>query len=556
MGSITDHGIEPGQPTGGGASQPGGGGGTAGGLPGTGPGAGGGLTACGPDLAPAPIRRLSHTELEATLRDLFPGLAITRAALAPDAVSDGFANRAKLLNPTALLVEQYSQHAALVAEKAVANLAALLPCTPTAATEAACGAQFVDAFGAKAFRRPLTDSERKSYSDFFNQKRTAISFKGAIQLTMEAILQAPAFLYRVEHGDPAAPPRDDGRVPLTGYEIAARLSYLLWGSMPDQPLFDAARANQLSSLAEVEAQARRMVKDDKIRPMMVDYHRQWLDFDRLDREVKDATVFPSYTPALKAAIREESNRFVESTMVDGDGTIAALLTSNTTFVDATLAPLYGVPAPASGWAKVTLDPLQRAGFLTRANYLASHAHATSGSPPLRAVFVMRRLLCMSFPPPPNDADVTPPQPKAGEGPKTNRQLFEERTVGSCQGCHTTINGLGFGLENYDAIGRYQTTDNGLPVNAAGQIMGIDVAGPFVGGVELSKRLADSADLRLCATTKWYEFALGRDKEATAADDCRIAAMDRALAASGGNIRELLVSLVTSNDFITRPAVTP
>jgi mono/diheme cytochrome c family protein len=324
--------------------------------------------------------------------------------------------------------------------------------------------------------------------------------------------------------------------------------------MPDAALFDAARGGRLSTPPEIEAEARRMIADPKLRRMMVEYHRQWLDLDRLDRAVKDAALYPSYTAALKSAIREESDRFVLQTMVDGDGTLRSLLSDNTTYVNAALAAHYGVPAPASGWAKATLDPLQRAGFLTRANFLASHAHATSGSPPLRAVFIMRRLLCQALPPPPNDADLTPPQPKPGDAPKTNRQLFAARTAGSCQSCHGAIDGLGFGLENYDAIGRYRTTDNGLTVDATGTLSGVDVAGPFTGGVELSRRLAESADVRRCAATKWYEFAAGRDK--VASDDCRIAAMDRALTAADGDVREMLVALVLSPDFLTRPATGP
>jgi hypothetical protein len=535
-----------------GSAAPGGPGSGGGGWGSGGNGGEPGLAACGPDMAPAPIRRLSHAELNATIADLFPGLALAPLALAPDPESGGFANRATLLNPTALLVEQYSAGAAAVAEKAAADLTRVLPCTPTASTEVACGAAFVEAFGGRAFRRPLGDAEKKVYTDFLNAKRTAVGFKGAVQLTIEAMLQAPPFLYRAELGDPATAAA--GRVRLTPYELASRLSYFLWGSMPDQALFDAAAANLLATPADVEAQARRMIADDKIRRMMVEYHRQWLDLDRLDREVKDATLFPTYTPALKAAMREESNRFVESTMVDGDGTIASFLADGTTFVNAELAAHYGVPAPQSGWARVTLDPGQRAGFLTRANFLASHAHATSGSPPLRAVFIMRRLLCQSLPPPPNDADLTPPQPKAGDGPKTNRQLFAARTAGGCQACHLAIDGLGFGLERYDAIGRYRTTDNGLPVDASGMITGGDAAGTFDGGVELSQRLAGSADVRLCATTKWYEYAMGRDK--LPSDDCRIAFMERALAAAGGDVREMLVALVTSGDFVTRPAVNP
>jgi hypothetical protein len=530
--------------------------------PGTGPGGGAGGTggrpgvvggpsptaACTNDLAPVGVRRLTENEYNATIRDLFPGITIARIDLPQEVDASGFENRARIMNPTALLVEGYSSAAIAIAAQAVKTPAAILPCMPSAGTEAACGAQFVESFGARAFRRPLTDAEKKTYGDLFNQQRTAISFNAALQLTIEAFLQAPSFLYRLEFGDPAT--ANAGRVRVTPYEVATRLSYLLWGSMPDQALFDAARTGKLATAADVETQARRMLKDDRLRNSVVDFHRQWLDFDRLAREPnKDPKLYPTYTAAMQASIREESDRFVDSVVVKGDGTVRSLLTSTTTLVDGNLAKQYGMTAPATGWMPVSLNPVERAGFLTRSNFLASHAHLQSGSPPLRAVFVMRRLLCTPPPPPPPDANTTPPMQTTGTGAKTNRQLFEERTVGACQGCHTLIDPLGFGLENYDAVGRYRTTDNGLPVNAAGEIKGADVAGPFTGGIELSKKLGDSAQVRLCMTGQWYEYALGRDR--IDSDECKIKALDQALAAAGGNVRELLVALTKTNEFLYR-----
>jgi hypothetical protein len=504
-------------------------------------------------VAAVRARRLTAAEYNATVRDLLPGLGLPPFDLVQEIDASGFENRAAVMHPTALLLQQYSDAAAAIAEAAVKDLAMLLPCTPGAGAEASCGAQFVAAFGARVFRRPLTDAEKKTYTDFLEQQRKAISFRAAVQLTVEALLQAPAFLYRVERGDPAS--AGNGRARLTSYELASRLSYLLWGTMPDALLLELAKANRLDTPAEREAQARRMLGDPRARGAMLEFHRQWLDLDRLAREAsKDPTLYPAYTPALRASLREESDRFVTGVMLDGDGTLKSLLAGHTTFVDANLARFYAVAAPASGWAAAELDPAERAGFLTRGNFLASHAHAVSGSPPLRAVFIMRHLLCTPTPPPPNDADTSPPKPRTGDGPKTNRQLFEERTVGACLACHTTINGLGFGLENYDAVGGFRTTDHGLPVDATGVLADVDVSGPFTGGVELSQKLGDSADVRACVTGQWYEYALGRDR--TAADDCKIAALDQLLARAGGDLRELLVALVNTNEFLYRPASTP
>jgi Protein of unknown function (DUF1592)/Protein of unknown function (DUF1588)/Protein of unknown function (DUF1595)/Protein of unknown function (DUF1585)/Protein of unknown function (DUF1587) len=518
-----------------------------GGPGGTGTGAGPGSCAAPGDVLGVQVRRLTRTEYNATVRSLLPGVTLPPIDLPQEIDASGFENRAKLQDPTALLVEQASTGATTIAESAVKNLAGVVSCS---ATDATCGAKFVESFGARAFRRPLTDAEKKTYTDLFNQQKSAISFSAAVQLTMEALLQAPAFLYRIELGDPSQAAL--GHVPLTSYEMASRLSYLLWGTMPDQALFDAAKNNQLGTAAEVETQARRMVQDEKVQGAMLEFHRQWLELDRLDREgSKDPMAYPSFTPALKTAIREESDRFIGDVMTKGDASLKALLTSPSTFVNSDLAKLYGAAAPASGWGPVVLKAGERAGILTRANFLASHAHSLSGSPPLRAVFIMRRLMCTTLPPPPADADTSPPKPDPSGVAQTNRQLFEARTVGACLGCHGTINPIGFGLENYDAIGGYRTTDNGLPVNAQGMLGDIDGAGPFNGGIELSQKLADSAQVRLCMTGQWYEYALGRDRDAS--DDCKIDALDKALAAAGGNIREMLVALTKTDDFMFRRA---
>jgi hypothetical protein len=533
---------ESGSPTGGSVSA------RTGGGPGTGgPGSTGGSCAGPADMIGVPLRRLTRTEYNATVRSLFQGVTLPAIDMPQEIDASGFENRAKLQEPTSLLVEQASTGATTIAEAAVKNMSSVVPCT---ATDATCGAKFVESFGARAFRRPLTDDENKTYTDYFNQQKTAISFAAAAQLTIEAFLQSPAFLYRIEVGD--ASKAANGRLPLTSYEMASRLSYLLWGTMPDQALFDTAKADRLTAAADIETQARRMVRDDKVQGTMLEFHRQWLELDRLDREgTKDPMLYPSYTPDLKAAMREESDRFIGDVMGKGEGSLKALLTSSSTFVNADLAKLYGISGPASGWGQVPLKSGERAGFLTRPNFLASHAHSLSGSPPLRAVFMMRRLMCATLPPPPADADTSPPKNDPGADVKTNRQLFEARTVGACLACHGTINPLGFGLENYDAIGGYRTTDNGLPVDAHGTISNLDVAGPFNGGIELSQKLADSAEVRLCMIGQWYEYALGRDRDAS--DDCKVEALDKSLAAANGNVREMLVALTKTEDFMFRRA---
>jgi hypothetical protein len=511
---------------------------------------------CMPSIAPAPLRRLSYAEYQATTTDLLGALKTADIPLTRDPAARGFENHANLLNPSPMLVEQWGD-AAISAGLATAT-GGLVPCVPkTAADEAACGAQFIEQFGAKAFRRPLTTEEVTDYKAFFEGERANSNFQGAVQLTTEVLLQAPQFLYRVELGDPATAAAD--RIKLTSYEIATRLSYLLLGSTPDAMLTAAAAATGLDGADTREAQARRLLKDPRAGAMMVEFHRQWLDLDRVAKEPKDAKTYPKYDATLESAIREESDRFVRKVMWQGPGTLAAFFTSTDTQVNAPLAALYGVTAPGNStttaWGDVTLDPTQRAGFLTRANFLAARAHQLEGSPPLRSVFIRERLLCLPALMPPADANLSEPAASAGTTAQTNRQLFEARIApATCKGCHTIINPLGYGLENYDAVGAYRTTDNGLPVDATGSINGSDVDGPFLGGVELSKKLAQSKTVATCASMNWYSYALGRDLGTE--DACRLAKLNLALADAGGDVRELLVAVVTSPEFIYRTPVTP
>ena len=514
----------------------------------------GSTTASCSDVQVAPMRRLSRAEYLASVRDLFPGVELGELAIGKDPHEHGFENRADLLNPQPLLIEQYNTAASEIAALVIEDPASVLPCAPEVAGDAACGAELIETFGARVFRRPLTAEETTTYTDFFAGELAAGSgFHGAVQLTIEALLQAPQFLYRLEFGeaDPVAP----GLARLTPYEIATRMSYLLWGSGPDASLIESAEAGLLGTPAEREQEARRMLADPRARDMLVEFHRQWLDFDGLQGESKDPTTYPTYDAALEASIRQESDRFVGNVIWKGDGTVRSLLTSTTAEVDAPLAQLYGVAPPESGWAEVTLDPAQRSGLLTRANFLASRAHKVAGSPPLRAVFILERLLCQSPPAPPADADLSEPAAESGGEGKTNRQLFEERLApDACKACHQTFTDLGYAFENYDAIGQYRDQDNGLPVDATGQFSLGDIDWQMTGALDLSDLLAESAEVQRCVARFWFEYALGRARESF--DSCRVDALGEALADAQGDVRELLVAIVKEPDFAVRPVVQP
>ncbi len=500
------------------------------------------------DVAPAPVRRLSRTEYRATLEDLFPTVSVD-FELVSDPDEHGFENRAELLSPQPLLIEQYSDVAAEVAAAAIADKASWMPCDASVDGEDACAATFLAQVGLRIFRRPLTAEEIDRYQTFLDAERAASSFDTAVQLTVEAMLQAPQFLYRLELGRPSG--GTDTTFELTPYEVATRLSYLLWGSAPDEELLAVAGADELTTPEQREAQARRMLDDPRASRMLEDFHRQWLDFDQLYDESKDSGRYPEWDSSLVQAAREESDRFVSRVIWQGEGTFRALLTSTETEVNPALADLYGVSAPSSGWQPATLDATERAGILTRAGFLAGRAHRLEGSPPLRGIFVYERILCRAPPSPPADADLSEPA-SSGAGTMTNRQLFEERTSPpACHGCHSNFEGLGFAFENFDAIGRFRTTDNGLPVDATGTFDADGETWDIADAVDLSHRLADSDEALGCVAGRWFEYAAGRASDAT--DQCRVASVFDDFEASGGDMRELLVSFAMKPAFTERPA---
>jgi len=496
------------------------------------------------------VRRLTNVEYDNTVRDLLGGDVPELPEQPSDAVLAGsFENDALSLGPSDVRIARYEAAAMSVGEHVVSSATArarVLPCTTT---DAACGREFVESFGKRAFRRPLMDDELDRWVGFFESQRDSIDFDAAVQLTTAAMLQAPQFLYRLEN-DGSEVSAD--QLELTQHELASRLSYFLWETMPDDELLAAADAGELETDAQLEAQARRLLTDDRARTAVRNFHRQWLYLDRVLGEDKVPELFPMWGAEARSSAREETLLFIEKAFFDG-GTVNDLFTSNVAYVDDVLAELYDVPSPAEPWSQVELDPAERAGLLSRIAFLAGNAHDANGSPPLRGVYVMERLLCELRPSPPANANVSPPMAEPDQGPMTNRELFEQRTSpASCQGCHVRIDGFGYGFENYDAAGAFRTEDNGLPVDASGYANGIGNDADYNGPVQLQGLLGESDVVRNCVVRQWFTYANGRSMEP--ADTCQVEAIQQAFTESGGNLAELLVTIVTRPEFRLRSQV--
>jgi hypothetical protein len=406
--------------------------------------------------------------------------------------------------------------------------------------------------GARIFRRPMTAAETSRYLTSFQGWQAKTDFLGAVQLTLTALLQSPQFIYRAEPLPPDASP--GAILPVDPYAMATRLSFFLWESIPDDTLLAAAGANELGTVDQLRAQATRMLDDERAKRVFWDFHRQWLYLDRIllpEGLTRTPQVDPDWTAATQASAEEETELFVQNTLAGG-GTFHDLLLSPNAWVDGEMSRVYGLPAPADPtvFAPTTLPGSQRAGVLTRVAFLAGYSHAGATSPPVRGNGIELRLLCELPISPPPGVNLSQPMAAPDAGPETNRELFEQRTSPPmCQGCHAGLNGIGFGFESYNAAGHFQTTDDGLPVDATGTLIGADVGAPFDGALELSKMLSTSETVHACAAESWVRFALGRAP--VAVESPGITALASSFLQDGGDVRGLMLAIVTSPSFRLR-----
>jgi hypothetical protein len=513
-------------------------------------------------IGPAPLRRLSNLEYTNALGDLFPSVHVALPTMPADVPVAGFENAAEAQQASDVLVSRYEAIANLYAEaltKTPDGVRSVTGCNDwsTPALVEACTASFLSTTGKRVFRRPLTNAERDRFALRFQGWASAVDFEGAVQLTLSALLQSPQFLYRPEA---AAVTDKVGTVrAVDSYAMASRLSFFLWESVPDDALLASAERGELATATQVRDAAERMLADPRGQRVLWDFPRQWLGLDRIlldEHAVRAPDVDPLWTEKTEASASRETELFVRNTLAAG-GTLRDLLTSRKAWVDGETSRLYGLPAPLdpSAWTETELPGDQRAGLLTRASFLAGYSHRGATSPPVRSNGIDLHLFCQTPISPPPGADLSQPMAAPGDGPKTNRMLFEQRTQpAACQSCHKGLNALGFGFENYDAAGRYRTSDNGLPIDASGHITGTDVDRDFNGALELSQWLAQSETVHRCATDELVRYALGRAPSSE--EEATVRALAKAFVASGGDLRALLLDVATSPTFRMRIIVAP
>jgi hypothetical protein len=489
------------------------------------------------------LRRLTNSQYNHTVRDLLGDQTRPADRFPNEDFVNGYTNQAEGQSVSPLLAEAYGRAAQRLARSAFlsGDSHKLIPCAPSPA----CRATFIRQFGRRAFRRPLADADVARYERLF---ANGSDFLNGAQLVIETMLQSPNFLFHLATGADAT---------------ASRLSYFLWDTMPDEELLQAAQSGRLSSAQEIEKQVKRMLQDPRAADSFDEFLAQWMRFDRLRNAFRDHRLFPEFSAELVSSMIEETRRLFRS-LVWSDSSFLDFFSANYAYLTPELAKLYGLPGLGESWGRVDFGPQStRAGVLGEAFFLAVTSKPADTSPTERGLFVREHFLCQIVPPPPAGVNTTLP-PVTDEKPLTTRQRLQIHLSNpTCAGCHTLVDNIGFGLEKFDAIGRFREkqeitiyptaeelktrkktkpTDYKLDIEAVGSAPGLKDS-EFRTPRELGERLAREPVCQKCIVKQLFRYANGRSEEP--GDK---AALDQAYERFRGSqfrFRELIISIAES-----------
>jgi len=502
--------------------------------------------------ATSQIPRLSNAQYDRTVRDL---LGLTGLKDSSNAVPSSILATDQAGSLTSLGWSSYLSVADKIAAQVMADAtlrANFIKCTPTGDGKA-CLHDTVVQFGRRAFRRPLSADELAGF-DAIIAKGAQITPTGAPLEVAEALLSmfliSPSFLQRSEitsSSDGA------GHFSLSSHEVASRLSYLLWGSTPDDALSQAADADQLSTPEQIMAQAQRMLKQPQAHDMVSEFHRAYLLMGtntRWDQANRDTSLFPAFSKALVPVIQQETEKFFDYVVFAQGGSFADFLTSPIAFVNAATAPLYGLDPRKFGadLVQTSLDPAQRPGFLTRAGFLNAYSQYNRTSPILRGAFITKQVLAVPIGSPPPGAETTP-LPATADLDTNRKQVDQQTSATACATCHHNfINPPGFAMEAFDAAGAWQTKERvtGAPIDTSvdavidGNTVHID------GPAELMAKIAASPAAQHSYAEKWVAYAYERASNPT--DACTVNQLASKLTKGGYTVLNLIADLTQTQSF--------
>ena len=504
------------------------------------------------------IRRLNKAEYNNTIRDL-TGLDLRLADDFPsDDVGNGFDNIGDVLSLPPILLEKYLQSAEMIAksiwtdENIRRRVFPVQPESESLEDQVVAAAENVRQFATKAFRRPLRDDEKQK---LFQLMRTTWQRDGTAEEIMQtvttAILSNPHFLFRVEDDSLEASEsleRKGTARKLNSYELASRLSYFLWSSMPDERLFELASRDKLQDREILIAEARRMLQDPKAVALVDNFAGQWLQLRDIERLTPDPNLFPSFTQSLGQAMRQETEKvFID--IVQNDRSILDFLNADYTYVNEPLAKHYGIDGVSGNeFRRVALRGGRR-GILTHASILTLTSNPTRTSPVKRGKWILDNILDEPPPPPPSDV---PDLEESGETLGSLREQMEQhRANPSCAVCHRTMDAIGFGLENFDAVGVWRDRDGQELIDASGKLPSDQ---EFRGATELMEILAGEKKeaFARCLSEKILTYALGRGL--VSFDRCVINDAVEALNENDYRFSALVAAVVTSDAFTMREVI--
>ena len=515
--------------------------------------------------ADARMRRLLSWQYQNAVRDILGDAAANTIDPPADIPLNGFVSVGSAsLSLSPVDIEKLELSAYAAAQSAVHGDAAQSwrVCTPTAHDDGVCAAQVVASIGRRLFRRPLTaggeDDELVRWTTIATQAANAYGdFDMGLEFAIAGMLQSPHFIYLVEVGVPVDASEAAALVPgarrLSGLEMAARLSFFLVGTTPSDALLDAAAAGELDSREGVRIWAQALVEQ----PLAQDALRRFFD------EKLGLALLPSlsrtgggFNSAIKAAMREETLRFINDVIWTRNADARELFTSDATFVNDELAGFYGLPLPGLGseFVRITLAPTtRRAGLFTQGAFLSRFAHESRSAPTQRGKFIRESVLCQAVPAPPDDVNTVLPEPTADDLPRTTRERMDAHVADeSCAACHLSMDPLGFAYEEFDQAGRYRTHEEGLPIDAATDIDGV----PVNGAADMARALAQFPEVPACLVKNLFRHGTGHLEEL--AEDPSLALVADAFEDSGFRLKDALIQIALSDAFrlIARPQGAP
>jgi hypothetical protein len=513
--------------------------------------AGGGIEPLADGGPPEPgvlsLRRLNSTQYDNTVRDLL-GTTLQPAADFPaDDLLYGFDNIGSALSISTLLMEKYEQ----AAEQLVTDLFArsdetvyadIITCD-VADGGKGCAEEILVQFARRAWRRPVVASELAPYAALLDESATP---EEGLRLALQGVLLSSNFIFRVE-SDPD--PQVATPHALTGPELASRLSYLLWNTMPDAELFDAAARGDLASDGGLTNQLERMLIDPKVGAFVTDMAGLWLQARNLPEQARDTNVFPQWNSALRQSMRGETESFLWE-LFRGDRPITELLTADFAMLNEPVAVLYGIEGVSGNlYQRVDLSGNeQRRGLLTQASFLTVTSHPQRTSPVSRGKWVLEQLLCSPPPPPPPEVNPNLDSPNFTGLSLRERLELHQQQGSTCMACHGWMDPIGLGLEHYDAIGAFRTEDEYGIIDASGELPG-SPAQPFDGALELSELLIQDPRFERCVAQQIATYGLGERPTGAWLD----AIVAQSSSAGDRSLKSILRALVMSGAFRTRRA---